>query len=97
MLELGRKSAMFHRELGKQLVSQGFSIVFLFGRKTIHTFRYIKKHSKIKVFHFSDRERLTEALIKTLHKGDVIVIKGSHKNRLDLVADTIIKDLKENT
>ncbi|OQX53295.1 MAG: hypothetical protein B5M53_07095, partial [Candidatus Cloacimonas sp. 4484_209] len=29
MLELGRKSAMFHRELGKQLVSQGFSIVFL--------------------------------------------------------------------
>ncbi|MBA7602649.1 hypothetical protein ES703_09745 [subsurface metagenome] len=61
----------------------------------MYILRSVKKKSfKGKVLHFKDKEKLTRKLIDTIKKGDVVLIKGSHNNRLDIVADTLIKNIK---
>lgn len=95
MLELGKKSVTFHKEVGRKLDQYGFNIIFLYGPLSMYILRSVKKKSfKGKVLHFKDKEKLTRKLIDTIKKGDVVLIKGSHNNRLDIVADALIKNIK---
>jgi len=95
MLELGKRRAEFHREVGRKLHNYGFTIVFLYG----HLCRYVidgldESGFKGKVLHFNDIEELRKELFQTVRKKDVVLIKGSHNNRLDIVADALIKNIR---
>ena len=95
MLELGKRSAEFHREVGRKLNEYEFKKIFLYGLSSLHILHSVMRNGfKGKVFHFKDREKLIKKLIGTVRKGDVILIKGSHDNRLDIVADVLTKDIK---
>jgi UDP-N-acetylmuramoyl-tripeptide--D-alanyl-D-alanine ligase len=95
MLELGNRSAAFHREVGRKLAENDFDIVLLYGPLSgaiRDGFETNGSHSKIA--HFTRRKALTRRLLKTVRKGDVVLIKASHANRLDLTADDLITHLK---
>ncbi len=98
MLELGKQSPVFHREVGRSLRQHGFDFVFLYGPLS----RSIQKGFENngfsgKVFHFLDREKMIRKLVRTAKKGDIVLIKASHNNRFDFVADALIKSLKGRT
>jgi UDP-N-acetylmuramoyl-tripeptide--D-alanyl-D-alanine ligase len=95
MLELGKYSLSSHREVGRMLVREGFDVLLLYGPFS----RYIKRSAKEcgfkgVVVHFTDREKLNKRLKKVVRRGDIVLIKGSHNNRLDIVAEDLITYLK---
>lgn len=97
MLELGKRRVEFHREVGRRLHRYGFDVIFLYGSLSIHILKSLRENGfQGKVEHFMDREKLTRKLTRLIRKGDVILIKGSHNNRLDIVADAFIKNIKAN-
>jgi UDP-N-acetylmuramoyl-tripeptide--D-alanyl-D-alanine ligase len=95
MLELGTRSAEFHRKIGELLKENNFGVVLLFGDESANIARSLKDNDYGGiVLHFNDKQKLQNELIKTIRRGDVVLIKGSHANRLDTVADTLIKNIK---
>lgn len=94
MLELGSRSAEFHRQIGKLLKENDFDVVLLFGDRSENIALSLKGNNyRGIVLHFNDKQKLQDKLIKTVRKGDVVLIKGSHANRLDTVADALIKNI----
>ena len=95
MLELGKETVKFHTEVGKKLREYGFNLIFLYGPLSLHILKSIKNGVfKGKVLHFKDRKNLRKELSNAIRKGDVVLIKGSHDNRLDIVADELIRNIK---
>jgi UDP-N-acetylmuramoyl-tripeptide--D-alanyl-D-alanine ligase len=95
MLELGEKSPRFHREIGRELAAHHFDIILLYGpqsRAIQEGLRAAGSHARIA--HFIKRKALTRKLLKTVKRGDIVLIKASHAQRLDLVADELMIDLK---
>lgn len=97
MLELGDGSPDFHREVGRKLREQQFDIVLLYGPLSRAIREGFGNGSGVQVAHFMERKALTRTLLATVRKGDVVLIKASHANRLDLVADDLITHLKRRT
>jgi len=95
MLELGKRTKEFHGAVGRKLLRNHFDVVFLYGPLSIHIARALRAESfKGLITHFSLRSELTDELLRTVRKGDVILIKGSRRNRLDITAKTLIKHLR---
>lgn len=98
MLELGSSSPAFHREVGRMLAAHHFDAILLYGplsRSIREGFRAAGGGGQIA--HFKERKALTRKLLETVKKGDVLLIKASHANRLDLVADDLIAHLGRRT
>ena len=98
MLELGNRSPAFHREVGRKLREYHFDVILLYGplSRSIHE-GFGTNGSLTQVAYFSERKALTRKLLKIIRKGDVVLIKASHGNRLDLVADDLIAHLRRRT
>ncbi len=95
MLELGEQSPIFHRDIGRELARHHFDIILLYGPQS----RAIQEGlqaagSHARIAHFIERKALTRRLLKTVKRGDVVLIKASHAQRLDLVADELMLDIK---
>jgi UDP-N-acetylmuramoyl-tripeptide--D-alanyl-D-alanine ligase len=99
MLELGDRSIDFHREVGRKLAEHDFDVLLLYGpfSRAIGEGFKANGRRRVQVAHFSDRKALTRKLLRTVRKGDVVLIKASHAQRLDLVADELITNLKRRT
>jgi UDP-N-acetylmuramoyl-tripeptide--D-alanyl-D-alanine ligase len=98
MLELGKGTLAFHREVGRELRGHHFDIILLYGPLS----RAIREgfgtnRSRTRISHFTERKALTRELFKIVKKGDVLLIKASHAHRLDLVADDLIAHLRRRT
>lgn len=89
MLELGDISAESHRLVGK-LSAESADIVFSFGPRS-KDLAEAAKESGTEVYHFTDKEALTNCLLKTINFGDAVLFKGSRGMRMEEIIEKMPK------
>lgn len=88
MLELGDKSADYHKEVGGYMAEKKIDELILFGTMAANIGDGFNGSYKL----FKKREEINEYLLKNLKSGDAILFKGSRGMKLNECVDF----LKEN-
>ncbi len=91
MLELGKKSKKFHKELSSTINKSDIDKVFVYGKFIRETFKFLMKNKKGKVFN-----SLNEAynyFKKNINNNDLLMIKGSNATGLSKFSKNIKKEL----
>ena len=89
MLELGKNSKKFHKNLSYIINKTDIYKVFIYGKHIRETFAYLSKDKKGKIFN-----NLNEAgtyLGKILHNNDLLMVKGSNATGLNRFSKNIKK------
>ena len=89
MLELGKKSNKFHKELSKVINKSDIDKVFVFGNYIKKTFKNLLKNKKGKIF--NNLQEAHGELSKIIHNNDLLMIKGSHATGLNKFSTNIKK------
>ena len=93
MLELGKKTKKFHKELSNIINKSDIDKVFVYGKYIKETFKNLKsKNKKGKIFN-----NLNEALYyfsKIIHNNDLLMVKGSNATGLNQFSKNIKKEDK---
>ncbi|MDC0952547.1 UDP-N-acetylmuramoyl-L-alanyl-D-glutamate--2,6-diaminopimelate ligase [Pelagibacteraceae bacterium] len=89
MLELGRKSEMYHKDLSKVINSSDIDKVFITGQKTLFTFKNLNKSKRGNIFQNVDDIDLT--LKSVISNNDYLMIKGSNATGLNILSKKMIK------
>ncbi len=84
MLELGRHSEEFHRQVGAFAASRGIDALLCFGPETRATY-CTAVSGGLEAKHFTDRSELALSLSRSLSSGDVVYVKGSRGMAMDAV------------
>ena len=87
MLELGKKSKKFHKELSAIINKSDIDKVFVYGQYIRETFKNLSKYKKGKVFN-----NLNEAYYhfsKFINNNDLLMIKGSNATGLNQFSKNI--------
>lgn len=81
MLELGKKTKFFHRNLGKYINNSNIDKVFVIGKSILETYKFLKKNKKGKILNtMSDIGSLIRNYI---NDNDYVMIKGSNLTGLN--------------
>lgn len=93
MLELGMCAAAEHYRVGRT-VAEKADMVFAYGPFSGHVVNgaITGGMNQRKAQSFVNQEDLVSALKRTVSAGDVLLFKGSHGMRMDLILDMLIKD-----
>ncbi len=91
MLELGEKTEVGHRQVGENINSI-VDILFTVGDRARFIADEAKKHgfSKDNIFEFSRSEDAAIHIQKIIHKGDIVLIKGSRSIRMEKIVKKIM-------
>jgi UDP-N-acetylmuramoyl-tripeptide--D-alanyl-D-alanine ligase len=87
MLELGEKTFDYHFELGKSVVESGADILLTVGKLSFTIGQGAKEHgmSPEKILAFDNNEKVSSYLAENIKAGDLVLIKGSRKMKLEEV------------
>jgi len=95
MLELGEKSAEYHREIGQSIAELPVKKAMILGKyaKYVEQGILMKKRSIYgnKIKKYTDKNKLAKDLKAIIKKGDTVFIKGSRANKLEEIVDKIKK------
>jgi len=91
MLELGKKSETYHRELSKLINSSDIDKVFVKGEKTLFTYKNLKKEKRGNIFQCN--EDVDFILKNIIANNDYLMIKGSNATRLNIISNAMIKGI----
>ena len=89
MLELGKKSEKFHKDLSLIINKSKINKVFVYGKHIKKTFDYLSASKKGKIF-----KNINEAhsyFEKILHNNDLLMVKGSNATGLNKFSKNIKK------
>ncbi len=90
MLEIGKYTIEAHEDVGRQVVGVADILVTVGGRaKFIAEAARDAGMRKEDIYSFSVAEEAVQPLTHFMKKGDLVLIKGSHAMRLDVVVDAI--------
>ena len=89
MLELGKKTRRFHKELAFVINRSGIDKVFVYGKYIKETFNYLVKNKKGKIF--SNLAEANEHISKIIKNNDLLMIKGSNATGLNQFSKSIKK------
>lgn len=91
MLELGEKSAEFHREAGILCGKAGVDVIVTFGSETVELSRSAAEQRKApaRISHFIDAEKLSVFLNEHLSPGDIALIKGSRAMQMENIIESV--------
>ena len=87
MLELGKKTKKFHKELSGIINKSDIDKVFVYGKHIKETFKNLHNYKKGKVFN-----NLSEAYYyfsKFINNNDLLMIKGSNATGLNKFSKNI--------
>lgn len=86
MLELGKKTTYYHRQLAFQIFKTGADYFLTYGNYTKTTNKELKKLNCKNAFHFSSHKEIA-SFLKNKAKGNkcLIFLKGSRKMKLEKV------------
>ena len=87
MLELGKKSKKFHKELSGIINESDIDKVFVYGKYIRETFKNLTKYKKGKVF--SNLDDAYYYLSKFINNNDLLMIKGSNATGLNQFSKNI--------
>lgn len=94
MFEMGAKTEMYHRQIGNLIAQSNIDIVITVGDKSAVALQEVKANSPISALKVNRSEQVYGLLSELIETGDVILIKGSRGNKLEIVAEKIIEELK---
>ena len=89
MLELGKHSKKFHKELSKILNKSAIDKVFVYGKHIKETFDGLTTSKKGKAF--NNMEEAYSHFSKILHNNDLLMVKGSNATGLNSFSKNIKK------
>ncbi len=89
MLELGKKSSIYHIELSKLINSSDIDKVFVKGENSLFTYKYLKKNKRGNIIQCIEDVDLVMKNIIT--NNDYLMIKGSNATDLNLITKKMIK------
>ncbi len=89
MLELGKKSNMYHKELSQLINNSDIDKVFIKGEKSLFTYKNLKKNKRGNVFQAG--EDVDFILQNIIANNDYLMIKGSNATGLNTICKTMIK------
>lgn len=87
MLELGADGPRQHADLALPLQTAGVDLVYTCG--TLMKNLYDALPANQRGAHKSDSKQLAEIVPDVLTPGDVVMVKGSHGSRMDIVVETL--------
>ena len=91
MLELGRKSEMYHRDLSKVINNSDIDKVFITGEKTLFTYKYLNKSKRGNILQNNDD--IDFVLNNIITNNDYLMIKGSNATGLNILSKKMIKGI----
>nr|WP_275581940.1 UDP-N-acetylmuramoyl-tripeptide--D-alanyl-D-alanine ligase [Brevibacillus fulvus] len=95
MLEMGNYAVKGHKEVGKYLAKKKIDYLYTLGRDAKHIRTGALQHglSRQKAVHCSSRQQLHRLLAKRLQPNTTILVKGSHKMKMDQTVSYIKRKL----
>ena len=91
MLELGPKSKKYHRELSKVINNSDIDKVFIKGKETIFTYKYLNRDKRGNIL--QNNEDIDLSLSEMISNNDYLMIKGSNATGLNDFSKKIIKGI----
>lgn len=91
MGELGGESVRFHREAGARVKESGVDCLLTLGGLGTEIARGARRAGLKQVRSFTDAQTLIRAVRKTVRKGDLVLIKGSHSMKMEAMALDLLK------
>ncbi len=91
MLELGKKSEIYHRKLSQLINSSDIDKVFIKGEKTLYTYKNLKKNKRGNIFQCNEDVDLI--LKNIIANNDYLMIKGSNATGLNSISRSMIKGI----
>lgn len=89
MLELGKKSAALHREIGAAGAEAGISLLMAVGPHASDMARAASKKRKLQSAAFEASDEASTAVPGLLRSGDLVLIKGSRGIKMEKITDSI--------
>ena len=89
MLELGPHSKKYHEELSKVINNSDIDKVFVKGKKTIFTYKHLKKEKRGNILH--NIEDIDLSLREIICNNDFLMIKGSNATGLNNFSKKMIR------
>ena len=89
MLELGKKSEVYHRELSRLINSSDIDKVFIKGEKTLFTYKNLKNEKRGNILQCDQDVDLI--LKNIIANNDYLMVKGSNATGLNNISKTMIK------
>ena len=93
MLELGKESKEIHKELGIKIKNFQFNILYTVGKNMLEMSKVLK-NIKYK-YHEDNLDQIAENILKTIERGDAILLKGSNSINLKEIIKKIINDCEK--
>ncbi len=91
MLELGRKSEKYHKDLSKVINNSNIDKVFIKGEKTLFTYKNIHKSKQGNIL--QNKDDIDLILGKIINNNDYLMIKGSNATGLNVLSKKMIRGL----
>tara|TARA_A100001015_G_scaffold318054_1_gene436736 strand:- start:7956 stop:10715 length:2760 start_codon:yes stop_codon:yes gene_type:complete len=91
MLELGSKSKKYHEDLSKVINNTDIDKVFIKGKKTIFTYKYLNKDKRGNIL--QNNEDIDLSLSKMISNNDYLMIKGSNATGLNNFSKKMIRGM----
>ena len=89
MLELGKKSHIYHKKMSKIINNTDIDKLFVYGKNILETYKYTKRNKQGKILRKkNDFDKIFSKLIK---KNDNLMIKGSNGTGLYRLSKLLIK------
>ncbi|MGF2614258.1 UDP-N-acetylmuramoyl-tripeptide--D-alanyl-D-alanine ligase [Rossellomorea vietnamensis] len=90
MLELGPKEEAYHYEVGQEVQKGKIDLVFTFGNLAKQTAKgAAEKIGEENVFHFDDKQELSNKLKSILHGDEILLFKASRGMKLEEVIEQL--------
>ena len=91
MLELGRKSEKYHKDLSKVINNSNIDKVFIRGEKTLFTYKNLHKSKQGNIL--QNKDDIDLILGKIINNNDYLMIKGSNATGLNILSKKMIRGL----
>ncbi len=83
MLELGDQATYYHRSIASTILESGFDLIFTYGELAFITGQTCREGGHRGVLQFTDINELRDKLGQEVRKGDLILVKGSRRMKLE--------------
>ena len=80
MLELGKKTKFFHRDLSKCINNSNIDKVFVIGKSMLETFKFVTQNKKGEILDKIDD--IGSLIKKYINDNDYLMVKGSNDTGL---------------
>ena len=89
MLELGKNSSMYHKNISKIINKSDIDKTFVYGKKSVETYKFLKKNKKGEVL--KNLNTFDQKISTILKNGDYLMIKGSNATNLHKVSKRFLR------